>query len=64
MKLTEQENQFVMTLMAQAWAYADNHENADERRALSMSIMDKLAEQLYELNASVSRHPAGKMKDE
>lgn len=60
MYLTEKENQFVMTLMAQAWAYADNHENADERRELSMSIMDKLAEQLHELNASVSRHPAGK----
>lgn len=59
MYLTEQENQFVMTMMAQAWAYADNHENAAERRELSMSIMDKLAEQLVELNASVSRHPAG-----
>jgi hypothetical protein len=64
MYLTEKENQFVMKMMAQAWAYADNHENADERRELSMSIMYKLAEQLVELEASVSRHPAGNKNNE
>lgn len=46
MKLTKDEHDFLMKLMAQTWAYADNHDNPDERRAMSQSIMDKLDDNL------------------
>jgi hypothetical protein len=73
MKLTKAEHDFLMTLMAQAYVFAENHSNPTERREMSQSLMTKLdenliaygyADQVGELEASVSRHPAGKKTNE
>ena len=42
MLLTYEEHQFLMKLMSQAFAYADAHDEPTKRRALALSIMDKL----------------------
>jgi len=46
MELKKVEHDFLVKMMAQVWAYADNHDDAEERRELSMAIMDKLDENL------------------
>lgn len=41
MELTKQEYDYLMKLLAQTYAYADNHDDAADRKKMALSLMDK-----------------------
>lgn len=48
MELTKQEYDYLMKLLAQTYAYADNHDNPAERKKMALALMDKLDNNLIE----------------
>jgi hypothetical protein len=48
MELTKQEHDYLWSIISQTYAFADNHENADERKKMALALLRKLDENLIE----------------